>query len=203
MHAEDENPSAGELGFDDSGRFNPIENRHTDIHQDDVRSVVFDRLDGSKSMSCLGNDLQARCFSKNAADGPSINQAVIGNNNTNRQSLHKGRPQEMVLPMVIYDNLWRATMGSMLYLAVPVRGIENFLIKERRRISPGQVPRYPQPVLDLLKSDSSVTCAGRGQPIAFSAFSRGLFKFDKPFENGITKKFPISLQLLTLNIVQP
>ncbi len=84
IHGEDENPCAGELGFDDSSCFNPIENGHTDIHQNDIRSVFFNRLDGSKPMLSLGNDLQARCGFKDAAEGPSIDLAVIGNNNTNR-----------------------------------------------------------------------------------------------------------------------
>jgi hypothetical protein len=60
-------------------------------------------------------------------------------------------------------------MGLRPYLAVPDRGIEGFLIKEHRRISPGHVPRYPQSVLYLLK------------------IREDFLKFDNPFGTRISE----------------
>ena len=58
MHGEDENPCGGELRPDDPGCFNPIDDRHGDVHQHDIGSVFCDSLDGIYSISCLSNDLQ-------------------------------------------------------------------------------------------------------------------------------------------------
>ena len=94
MHGKDENSCAGELGPDDLGCLNSIEDRHGDIHQHHIRSVCFDSLDGICSIPCLSNDLQVRIFPKDVADRPPVQRAIVDNDNPNRCSCHKYLPRK-------------------------------------------------------------------------------------------------------------
>jgi hypothetical protein len=94
MHGQDDDSNLRVLGLYDPGGIDAVENRHADIHQYDIRLQILDSLNSSISIPCLSNDLHDGFFFKHVADHPSVQRTVVHNNNTNRCSCHKDRPQK-------------------------------------------------------------------------------------------------------------
>jgi hypothetical protein len=79
---KDDNPDLREFGFYDPSCIKTTEDWHGNVHQHYVRSVLFDRLDGSVSILCLGNHMIIRVFHKHVADRLPVLRVIVCDNNS-------------------------------------------------------------------------------------------------------------------------